>query len=326
MADYLHYLRFIVEDVYSVVLATTDAQGAPRTCVIDMMLYDQDGLYFLTAKGKSLYERLTASASAHARRQDPALAIDAVDREGDVPMGAMGSGMIALTALCGESTMQSKSVNLQGQACEVGPALLDKIFAHNPYMAEIYPTEQSRQALTVFQIYCGQGEFFDLSVRPIFRESFAFDARARQTRFGTGIGTVDGNVNIDVSAPHVVTVTGAGAGANTVSDINSARTCDLGAAATITTYMIDASKCDGCGQCLKFCPQQCIVSSCLGVGACQKASESRGVEASVTSARTTISSFSYRIQSEHCLLCGECSLHCPRQAISKATIAATSLR
>lgn len=67
----------------------------------------------------------------------------------------MGSGMIALTALCGESTMQSKSVNFQGRTREVGPALLDKIFAHNPYMAEIYPTEQSRQVLTVFQIYCG---------------------------------------------------------------------------------------------------------------------------------------------------------------------------
>lgn len=39
MADYLHYLhylRFIVDDVHSVVLATVDAQGAPRTCVIDM--------------------------------------------------------------------------------------------------------------------------------------------------------------------------------------------------------------------------------------------------------------------------------------------------
>lgn len=27
------------------------------------MLYDEDGLYFLTAKGKSLYERLTAAHS-----------------------------------------------------------------------------------------------------------------------------------------------------------------------------------------------------------------------------------------------------------------------
>ena len=38
----------------------------------------------------------------------------------------------------------------------------------------IYPTETSRSALTVFQIYEGSGEYFDLSCRPIYRESFSF--------------------------------------------------------------------------------------------------------------------------------------------------------
>ena len=31
----------------------------------------------------------------------------------------------------------------------------------NPYMNEIYPTEESRRALTVFQIYEGTGEWFN---------------------------------------------------------------------------------------------------------------------------------------------------------------------
>ena len=44
----------------------------------------------------------------------------------------------------------------------------------NPYMAEIYPTEASRAALTVFQVYEGMGEWFDLSKRPIQRAEFAF--------------------------------------------------------------------------------------------------------------------------------------------------------
>jgi len=35
-------------------------------------------------------------------------------------------------------------------------------------MAEIYPQEQSRSVLTVFQIDQGEGEFFDLSKRPVF--------------------------------------------------------------------------------------------------------------------------------------------------------------
>ncbi len=41
-------------------------------------------------------------------------------------------------------------------------------------MNEIYPTEQSRQALTVFRLCEGSGEWFDLSKKPIERASFSF--------------------------------------------------------------------------------------------------------------------------------------------------------
>ena len=49
-----------------------------------------------------------------------------------------------------------------------------ELFQKNPYMNEIYPTEESRKALTVFQIYEGSGEWFDLSKKPIERASFTF--------------------------------------------------------------------------------------------------------------------------------------------------------
>ena len=41
-------------------------------------------------------------------------------------------------------------------------------------MYEIYPTTESRQALTVFQIYEGSGVMFDLSKKPIERANFVF--------------------------------------------------------------------------------------------------------------------------------------------------------
>ena len=48
-------------------------------------------------------------------------------------------------------------------------------------MNEIYPTAESRTALTVFQLYEGMGEWFDLSKKPIERASFAFgEAECRQ--------------------------------------------------------------------------------------------------------------------------------------------------
>ena len=52
------YLEYIVNQIHSTVVATVDEDGLPVTCVIDMMYADKNGLYFLTAKGKSFYKRL----------------------------------------------------------------------------------------------------------------------------------------------------------------------------------------------------------------------------------------------------------------------------
>ena len=56
----LEILHVLQSEIHSTVFATLDSQGLPQTCVIDLMLADENGLYFLTAKGKSFYERLMA--------------------------------------------------------------------------------------------------------------------------------------------------------------------------------------------------------------------------------------------------------------------------
>jgi hypothetical protein len=47
------YLKYIVDEIHSTVVATIDDNGLPVTCAIDMMDYDDSGLYFLTAKAKN---------------------------------------------------------------------------------------------------------------------------------------------------------------------------------------------------------------------------------------------------------------------------------
>lgn len=145
------YLQILVNQIHSVVIATVNDEGLPITCVIDMMLVDDEGVYFLTAKGKSFYERLVKHPE------------------------------ISLTGLSGESTMTSQSISMQAKVKEIGQRKLDEIFAKNPYMNEIYPTTESRSALTVFQIYEGKGEYFDLSQKPIFRETFTLGKTKLQT-------------------------------------------------------------------------------------------------------------------------------------------------
>ena len=53
-------LHILQQEIHSTVFATLDDKGLPQTCVIDLMLADEDGLYFLTARGKSFYSRLMA--------------------------------------------------------------------------------------------------------------------------------------------------------------------------------------------------------------------------------------------------------------------------
>ena len=144
------FLSYVVKNIHTAVVATVDDEGLPVTAAIDMMDADADGLYFLTARGKALYDRLKKR------------------------------GFLAFTAVKGEETLSSVAVSVRGKVRELGPGRVPGLFAKNPYMEEIYPSAASRQALTAFQIYEGRGEWFDLSQKPVERASFAFggaDAR-----------------------------------------------------------------------------------------------------------------------------------------------------
>ena len=58
----LDYLRLLVDEIHSTTVATIGLDGHPQTRIIAMMYYDEDGVYFLTAKGKAFYD------TAHAGR------------------------------------------------------------------------------------------------------------------------------------------------------------------------------------------------------------------------------------------------------------------
>ena len=138
------YLKYLQEEIHTAIAATIDDGGLPVTCAVDMMDADENSLYFLTAKGKSFYDRLKKK------------------------------GYVALTGMKGKETMSCVAISLRGTVKELGNTLLPRLFEKNPYMWKIYPTQESQNALTVFQIYDGSGEWFDLSKTPIERFSFTF--------------------------------------------------------------------------------------------------------------------------------------------------------
>jgi len=136
-------LQILQEKIHTTIIATVDSQGKPYTCAIDMMLLEDEHLYFLTARGKAFYQRL------------------------------MDQPQIALTGIKGEDTLSSISISLNGRVRNIGHEKLEEIFEKNDYMKNIYPNKMAREVLEVFEITECSGEYFDLSQRPIFRQSFS---------------------------------------------------------------------------------------------------------------------------------------------------------
>ena len=199
------YLKYIVEEIHTTIVATVDDEGLPVTAAIDIMDYDNDSLYFLTAKGKGFYDRLT-------KRQ-----------------------FLALTAMKGENTMSSVAVSIRGKVRDLGQDKIPELFKKNPYMHQIYPTEESMKALTVFQIYEGTGEWFNLSKKPIERASFNF-----------------GKVEIKREGYFVTD--------NCIGCGSCLSVCPQ--SCIITTgipYVIEQEHCLHCGNCLNTCPAGAVV-------------------------------------------------------------------
>ena len=123
----MKYVKILVEEIHSTTAATIGEDGRPQTRAIDMMLYDENGVYFLTAKGKAFYQQL------------------------------MEQQFLALSG-----TKDKKAVSLRGKIKNIGSEKLDEIFEKNTYMQQIYPGD-TRDALEVFCLYEAQGEYFDIS-------------------------------------------------------------------------------------------------------------------------------------------------------------------
>ncbi|MBR1711738.1 MAG: 4Fe-4S binding protein [Clostridia bacterium] len=194
------YLNYIVREIHTTIVATVDDEGLPVTAAIDMMDTDGNSLTFLTAKGKGFYDRLV-------KRQ-----------------------FLAFTAIKGADTMSSVAVSVRGKVRELGYDKIPELFEKNPYMHEIYPTDDAMKALTAFEIYEGSGEWFDLSKKPIQRDNFAFGGA--QTK----------------SEGYAITDACIGGGCCTTA---CPQNCILTGS---VPYVIEQEHCLHCGNCLSICP------------------------------------------------------------------------
>ena len=197
-------LSFLTNEIHTVVASTVDDDSLPVTCAIDMMDSDGNSLYFLTARGKGFYHRLKKH------------------------------NFIALTGVKGRDTMSSVAVSVRGSVEEAGDIVLSHLLEKNPYMLEIYPTEESKKALSAFRIYDGCGEFFDLSRRPIVRKSFSFGSCSSESDAMEISDSCSGCGLCLAACPQ-----------------QCIDTCSV-------PFLIRNENCLMCGRCIEICPQKAV--------------------------------------------------------------------
>lgn len=134
MNEHLQFLR----KLKSVSFATIN-NNKPSVRIADVMLYENDTLYFLTARGKPFYRQL---------KKNPYLSIIGMNK-------------------------RYKTVKVCGQIEFIGREYVDKIFNANPMMNDLYHGIK-RDILDAFCMKKGEGEVFDLGVFPVHREVFSF--------------------------------------------------------------------------------------------------------------------------------------------------------
>ncbi len=148
--------------------ATVDSDGAPQIRNISAIHYEDNALYFYTARGKNFCREL------------------------------LEDGRVQI--LC--YTRFKEMIRLSGKAYAVAADEQKKwkniIFEEQPYLANVYPGD-TRDIGIIFCIDKAEVEYFNLGVNPIFRDTYTLgDAKTREkgyiiTDACIGCGTCERN-------------------------------------------------------------------------------------------------------------------------------------
>lgn len=216
----------ILREIKDVAFATVDEDGKPQVRIIDVMIVEDEKLYFCTGRGKDFYSQLVAN------------------------------GDVAITGLNKEFQM----VRLSGKAEKLADQKhwIDRIFEENPVMNGVYPGE-SRYVLEPFCISTGELEFFDLGVSPIFRESFTLTGEKGGSSAASSEGSAEIAVAGNTGAGGTFSKKGFFITDACIGCGKCRRNCPQQCIDEGKPFFINQEHCLHCGLCFENCPVQAIV-------------------------------------------------------------------
>lgn len=183
--------------------ATADGQGNPQVRCISAIHYEKDGIYFFTARGKDFCRELLAD------------------------------GRVQILGYTKYKEMIRLSARAVPAPDEEKGKWIRTIFEEQPYLSNVYPGK-TREIGIIFQIKDGEIEYFNLGVRPIFRESYTF-GKGRIVPKGYRI--TENCIQCGACEDH----------------------CPQGCIEPGSPYLIRQEHCLHCGNCYENCPVQAVV-------------------------------------------------------------------
>lgn len=183
--------------------ATVDEFGNPQIRNISAIHYEPEAMYFFTAKGKAFCKELLT------------------DGRVQVLGYTKYKEMIRLSA-------RAKPVKEDEQE-----HWINTIFDEQPYLYNVYPGDTRKMAGIVFQITDAEIEYFNLGVKPIFRESYTI-----------------GNGRISFRG-YEITESCIGCG-------RCLKSCPQRCIESGNPYCIQQEHCLHCGNCYEVCPANAI--------------------------------------------------------------------
>ena len=88
------YLQLISNEIHTTIVATVDDKGLPVTAAIDMMMSDERGLYFLTARGKSFSASIPSCRAAKMKRPPSGLVTQVKASISSIPLSIVSSWLL----------------------------------------------------------------------------------------------------------------------------------------------------------------------------------------------------------------------------------------
>lgn len=182
--------------------ATVDSKGNPQIRCISAIHFEKDNFCFFTARGKDFCGEL------------------------------LENGKVQILAYTRFKEMIRLSAKAEPAPESEQEEKINTIFAEQPYLSNVYPGD-TRKIGIIFEIRNAEIEYFNLGVKPIFRESYTL-----------GAGTLS-------EKGYVISDSCIGCG-------KCQRGCPQQCIISGTPYRIQQEHCLHCGNCYENCPVKAV--------------------------------------------------------------------